>query len=347
MDGVLVDRILRKYGLQSSTIHAPNAGYRSKIQPITLKDGRCISIIMYKCEPGITTRIKNIHHVSRFLAKQGFPVREPFDERIMQIETPTQARYAAIYTYLPGRTIPWESYTKHHIKLLGATLSNVHASLRSCPPARLQVNIAAREYQQINEKMREYFTRTKTQNALKTKLGIEIRTDMFRNFEGLLGVCEREPEQQMLHMDFVRSNILFGDNPHEDDLSSITGILDLEKTAYGVRAFDISRTLGFLLVDCKYKTASKIRKYFLQSGYGKRGADVLDKRTRDLSEQLLGLFLMHDFYKFLRHNPYEYLEQNDHFRRTKDILYRQGLIVNASLADRYSSNHATILTNKE
>lgn len=346
MDGVLVDRILREYGLQGSTVHTPNAGYRSKIQPVTLKDGNCISIIMYKREPGITTRIKNIHHVSRFLAKEGFPVREPFDERILQIKTPTQARYAAIYTYLPGRTIPWESYTKHHIKLLGATLSNVHASLRSCPASKLQVNVAAREYQQINERMREYFNHAKTQNALEAKLGLGVNSDIFNNFESLLEVCEREPGQQMLHMDFVRSNILFGDNPHQDDPSSITGILDLEKTSYGIRAFDISRTLAFLLVDCKYKTEIKIRKYFLQSGYGKRGADVLDERTRHLSEQLLGLFLMHDFYKFLRHNPYEFLEQNEHFRRTKDILHQRGLIADTQPVERHSSNRATILTNK-
>ncbi len=51
-----------------------------------------------------------------------------------------------------------------------------------------------------------------------------------------------------------------------------------------------------------------------------KGADY------DLLEVLVDLFLFYDFYKFLRHNPYESLTDNEHFIRTKAILLRQGLI---------------------
>ncbi len=71
----------------------------------------------------------------------------------------------------------------------------------------------------------------------------------------------------LLHMDFVRGNILYSQN-HE---LRISGILDFEKAAYGSPLFDIARTYAFLLVDCKYKSEKEIGKYFLRSGYIKRG----------------------------------------------------------------------------
>jgi hypothetical protein len=133
-------------------------------------------------------------------------------------------------------------------------------------------------------------------------------------------------------MDFVRSNILFDDTDTSNALA-ITGILDFEKTAQGNPVFDIARTLAFLLVDCKYKPADKVRKYFLRSGYIKRGAStfqdiyITDHNGKvNVLEQLLDVFLMHDFYKFLRHNPYESLESNEHFMRTRDMLVQRGFV---------------------
>ncbi len=41
---------------------------------------------------------------------------------------------------------------------------------------------------------------------------------------------------------------------------------------------------------------------------------------------LIGFFLLHDFHKFLKHTPYESLEQNHHFVRTRDILIDYGML---------------------
>jgi Ser/Thr protein kinase RdoA (MazF antagonist) len=125
------------------------------------------------------------------------------------------------------------------------------------------------------------------------------------------------PSQQPLHMDFVRGNILFDDD-------KITGILDFEKASLGHVIMDVSRTLAFLLVDCKYKTPEKVRKYFLKSGYFKdTGGKIINLKLMDL---LIEMFLTYDFYKFLRHNPYESLLQNQHYLRTRDILINLGVI---------------------
>lgn len=120
-------------------------------------------------------------------------------------------------------------------------------------------------------------------------------------------------------MDFVRGNILFED-------TDISGILDFEKTASGHTIVDIARTLAFLLVDCKYKPYDKVDKYFLYSGYQKRGRSK-DIGNDDDRNQFVEMFLFYDLYKFLLHNPYESLRLNEHHVRTKDILVRYGVVL--------------------
>jgi len=127
-------------------------------------------------------------------------------------------------------------------------------------------------------------------------------------------------------MDFVRGNILFDEGVH------ITGVLDFEKASHGHPLFDIARTLAFLLVDCKYKTEAQVRKYFLLSGYNKRGTGdfKITAMNARLLEQLVELFLLYDFYKFLRHNPYEALPQNEHFVRTQALLLQRQLLAGSA-----------------
>ena len=175
--------------------------------------------------------------------------------------------------------------------------------------------------------MHKYFSDPLVANAMHTKLGLKVDDIVFTNNKKLIKIATKLPEQP-LHMDFVRSNVLFANNSHE-----ITGVLDFEKAVYGSPVFDIARTLAFLLVDCKYKTEAQVRKYFLQSGYNKYGRANfspitvrISNRTLDVLEEAINMFLFYDFYKFLRHNPYESLHANEHYIRTVNLLVSRGVI---------------------
>jgi Ser/Thr protein kinase RdoA (MazF antagonist) len=98
----------------------------------------------------------------------------------------------------------------------------------------------------------------------------------------------------------------------------IGGILDFEKAAIGPTVLDLARTLAFLIVDCKYKPPHQIIRYFINSGYCKRGNQPLPDMK--LLTTLVGMFLCLDLYQFLLHNPYESLEENEHFVRTKKMI---------------------------
>ncbi len=306
----LFSRILTHYGLPAATAAQPEKGYRNASHAFSLPSGQVLNFVLYKHEPGILVRIQNANRVANYLANQGFPARRTFDARILQLKAGTYVRYGALYEYLPGETIPWEAYTMAHLKLLGAAMSNMHALLAEQPQATLPGVID--ECQALLARIQGYFGEPGVQEALRAKLGLVLHippTD-FAQY--------KSHAQQPLHMDFVRGNILYNQTP------ALTGVLDFEKTAYGPVAFDIARTLAFLLVDCKYKTAGKVRKYFLQSGYNKRGQSSFAAHAS--LEPLIAFFLLHDFYKFLRHNPYESLRQNEHFVRTKMLLHNQGFI---------------------
>lgn len=321
-----VRRILRQYGLQAVTLYPVQKGYRNESHPVRLQDGRMINLILYKREPGIIRTIRCTNTVSLFLADHGFPVRAPLENRIIKVAAGDVSRCACLYSYLDGDTIPWEAYTQDHLKLLGQTMAEMHAALSEYGEPLLHV---ADEYAAIVTRMEHYFADYSVNQAVLSKLKLKVPDKVFTRFQHILMFCEKLPGQQALHMDFVRSNILFS----ADHKLRITGIIDFEKTAYGHPLFDIARTLAFLLVDCKYKPAIKVRKYFLYSGYQKRGRGRLEQimvRARDqkrlLLEELVDSFLLYDFYKFLRHNPYEFLAQNEHYVRTRDLLLQRGVI---------------------
>jgi hypothetical protein len=62
----------------------------------------------------------------------------------------------------------------------------------------------------------------------------------------------------------------------------------------------------------------------LHSGYEKRGKNKI--AYPELLDPLTSFFLFYDFYKFLLHNPYESLEKNEHYLRTKQYLLKIGLL---------------------
>lgn len=324
----VVPKALQAYGLDCQKILPAQKGYRNESYPVVLKNGNLANLIFYKREPGILDRIKNANAVSEFVASNGLPARRQLDRRTLALSWDRKVVYIGLYDYLPGSTIPWEAYSQKHIKLLGKIMSDMHAALRSMPVRGLPG--VSEEYAAIGARMIQYLSQSNVQKALAKKLNLKVDMFELKKLVGLIDKTKHLPSQQALHMDFVRSNILFEVEKGE---LAVSGILDFEKTATGHPIFDIARTLAFLLVDCKYKEQAKVRKYFLYSGYLRRGHSKLlnvklkaDGHQYDLREELIKFFLLHDFYKFLRHNPYEFLLQNEHFVRTRDILVQLNMI---------------------
>lgn len=210
-----------------------------------------------------------------------------------------------------------------HLKLLGKTMGDMHRQLQELPTANAPTVVD--EYTAIVARMRTYFADSNVELAMAQKLAVIIDHRLFGTFANLLDGCAGLPCQHMLHMDFVRGNILFDTKANAP---TITGVLDFEKTAVGHPLFDIARTYAFLLVDCTYKSPDQVRKYFLQSGYNRRSSSTftITAKNAQLLEQLANLFLLYDFYKFLRHNPYESLHANHHFVRTKEQLRTRKII---------------------
>ncbi len=308
MDDGVIGRVMQLYGISYKSVLAPQKGYRNSSYPIETDRG-ILNLILYKSEPDILARIKRTNHIGNFLAERGLPARQSFDNRILKVAGSAQTRYAGLYHYLPGTTISWEGYSMEHLKALGEVIGRMHASLKDYPE---ELPSVVGESLKLQKRMQSYLFQAGVQRALQKKLNLTVQPFSFTE---LLDELDRQPNQQALHMDFVRGNILF-------EGKVISGILDFEKAAFGSPTFDIARTLAFLLVDCKYKAELKVRKYFLQSGYIKRGGGDLPAEI----DQLVVFYLLHDFYKFLLHNPYENLPQNEHFVRTKDRLLGVGLI---------------------
>lgn len=320
----LIYRILRAYGIEPSQVWPPQKGYRNEAYPVMCDDGTMANLILYKREPGILDKIKAANAVSDYLHAQGFAARHTIDPRIIQLRAGSYRKYAALYAYLDGHTIPWEGYTQDHLKVVGKVMGDMHALLKNFTDYSLPD--VADEYLDIVGRMKTYFSDAPAQRALGSKLLLQVRPEIFETFTQLLTGSKLLPGKQALHMDFVRSNLLFQEDDGEFKVK-LSGVLDFEKAAYGHPLFDIARTLAFLLVDCKYKEPAKVRKYFLGGGYIKRGASTLPSKYMGMLDPLVDLFLFYDFYKFLRHNPYEALHDNEHFIRTVSLLIPRHLVV--------------------
>ncbi len=305
------------YGIEYKHIYDSQKGYRNEIWPVLSTDGKMLNVTFFKRESGIVGRINRADMVSKFLADNGIPARKRLDQRLLYLKSSTSITSICIYNYLPGNTIPWEAYTMSHIKQLGMTMSNMHSVLSNFHAENFPS--VYDEYINIIEQIRKYFSDDYIVVAVRKKLGISVDVSRLEKYSQLLRKKILKPTQQVLHMDFVRGNILF------DEKGNISGILDFEKTTIGHVVVDVARTLAFLLADCKYKPADKVYKYFLRSGYLKRGQTKVIGEKADL-EILVEMFLVYDLYKFMRHNPYEFLNQNEHYIRTRDILVSRGVI---------------------
>lgn len=318
----IVPDIIDKYGLDSTRIGNVQKGYRSESYPLLLSDGTTVNLLFYKHEIHILDRIKTADYVAGQAFASELPVRTRYDQRLLRIG---DRNYVGVYNYLPGTTISWEAYTKKHIKLVGWAMADLHTALKSLPAQRSR--LLSDEMMEQIDRMERYFRTPAVVDAIQQKLGVKIDTEQFDPLQKLIDYSAKSSGQQYLHMDMVRGNILFDEaRPNAkwqiDDIQ-LSGIIDFEKAAYGLPVCDVARTLAFLLVDCP-KPTDKIYKYFLDSGYHKRGGATLEHI--DLLPHFIRLFLIHDFYKFLKHTPYESLHDNYHYNRTRDILKTYGII---------------------
>ncbi len=300
-------------------IGEPKSGYRNKSYKILLTNNQTINFLLLKDEKNINTRIELSNIISDYLASTNFPSRKSlFNSRIFKLnDKKGQIRYGCFYNYLNGNTIPWDGYASKHIKNLGGKMGEMHGILDNSE--ELIVNSLPEEIviQQGNlDRMAIYFSDDNVINALRSKLNLAINFELlsFHNLFNLFHFTEK----QVLHMDFVRGNILF------DESANITGVLDFEKVSFGPRIFDIARTLSFLIIDCKYINDAKVRLYFLINGYKKRGNNLLPDIK--LLNHLILYFLIYDFYKFLKYNPYESLLLNEHFLRTREYLLKYKIL---------------------
>ncbi len=317
----LLRRVIMSYGLDFRSLVTVISGYRNVSHIVETNQGLC-NLILYKHEPRIVDLIHRVNVMGRYLHDCGMPVRVPADERIVQLQSQTVTRYGCLYHHLPGETIAWEMYSMKHLKLLGWALGDIHRALVDYPERLPDVRI---EYQTIVMTMRQYFRRHDVALAMADKLKLSCRDHVFTWCDAAV-VDHPDLPTCALHMDFVRGNVLFRparNGRYRLGTLELSGILDLEKAACGPREFDIARTLAFLLVD-SVKPPDKIIKYFIDSGYYKRGQ--AGSLRQEWVDQLISVFLLYDFYKFLRDNPYESLQKNHHFVRTRDILVQRQML---------------------
>ncbi|MCL2038171.1 phosphotransferase [Candidatus Saccharibacteria bacterium] len=325
----LVVRALLQYGVCPQKVFPRQSGYRNKSFRVSTAE-RDLNLIFFKREPGILERINRADAVSEFVAAKGLPVRRLHDQRTLELRGQNTISYARLYNFLPGATIAWELYTMKHIKLLGQAMSDLHAVLEK---STISLPSAAKRCEELNRRMEEYFSQPNVCRAMAEKLKLDFDDKIFNFFSMAIHKADQSGEQIPLHLDLVRGNVLYNESSGDDrwqiDDLALSGIIDFENVARGSALFDLARTYAFLLVDCAHKTPEKIYKYLIISGYNKRGMRQIEitRSNETILQNLTRFYLFYDFYKFLRHNPYESLAQNHHFCRTRDILIQKNMLV--------------------
>lgn len=323
-DGV-IQRAYAAFGFPDVSVGAALTGYRTTLYPATTQAGQRLNLLVHKREAGIVERIKRTQRIESALQDAGLPVRQHPDSRILRLNFGEQARYVTICSYLTGETIPWEAYTKKHIKLLGWALAAQHQAMKELDTAAFPS--VYDEYRRHISDIERYVASPAVARALRDKLGLSIDSSVFEQMRQYIDLQSSKPGQQLLHMDFVRGNVLFatgGASGFTIGDVSLSGVIDFEKAAVGRVSFDMARTFAFLLADCSAKTEAQLRRYFIDSGYVKRGGGVMPAAIE--LEPAIDLHLLHDLHAFLRHNPYESLHENYHFTRTRDILVDRKMV---------------------
>src|SRR4030088_3203077 len=96
-----------------------------------------------------------------------------------------------------------------HMKLLGQSMSSLHSALREFRTSDLPA--ITDEYSVILQHMQVYFSDSSVTGTLKHKLGLVIKPQKLKWLEVVVQAASMVSDQRYhaLHMDFVRSNVLF------------------------------------------------------------------------------------------------------------------------------------------
>ncbi|MCL2095256.1 phosphotransferase [Candidatus Saccharibacteria bacterium] len=312
----------------SIEIGEPMRGYRN----LSYKVGDDMNLIIAKREEWVIRRLDLADWYGDYAAKKGLATRKRVGRGTAILKSPKTGReagYARLYNYLPGETIPWEAWSMKHVKLLGWAMGDLHRVWRTSPENMYTLPDAIDGLVELMGQIQKYLTQEEVVRALEVKLGVKMfgRAPDFFVKTGMGLDNLRELPKQPLHLDLVRGNVLFREAKKSVDAKwvmdgvELSGIIDFEKVAKGPVVLDLARTYAFLMADCN-KPPVKIAKYLCYDGYYKRS---VSKRIV-IPSWLTNLYLLHDFYKFLRHNPYESLEENYHYKRTRDILKERGVL---------------------
>jgi len=318
------------YHLKNVKLEILDGGYRNQCYKVICERGEYVFII-YKREADTLKTIRAAHMVANELYKKGFPSRVPIQtntsRNIIRIKRQDGFHNGALYPFLSGTTIPWEAYTRRHLKSMGKVISDMHYTLKPFKNLKCKIKNWSDFTESEIKRMQVYLKGVET--WIEKKLHVSLNWKFIKKvFKEIITQTKSYPHN-ILHYDFVRGNILFSHRLDKHiDIYPITGIIDFEKVCFGPEIADIARTLAFLIVDCKYKSERMVRKRFLFSGYEKRGKNALSfsEKQQEVLEQLLNFFWLRDFWKFLVHNPYEDLYLNEHYLRTRDKLTQRKLL---------------------
>jgi Ser/Thr protein kinase RdoA (MazF antagonist) len=304
-----------------------NQGYMNFVCHIDVqkeKSKKSYVLIFYN-----SNRYEGIYQASQYLNEANIPTRTAYEnskgELITEIELDGTKRLIGLYNFLPGKTIPWEAYTRRHLHSLGREMAKIH-NIWSKYRNKTQYIPHWKQYLEVDsERLLSYLLKNKEVINKKLSINIDIK-EIQKLTEELLEESQNKKEQ-LIHADFVRSNILF-DNKKIGEYYEITGILDFEKVIYAPLEVDLGRTLAFLIVDCKYKDQKEVEKRFLKEGYMEEieNTQVKENIIGGGLKQYMLYFWVRDFWKLLQCNPYEDLNKNEHYIRTIEILINQNIL---------------------
>ncbi len=314
----LLNNLSNTYGLEfTQIISHSEKGYRNK-NLILKTESHNYNLVIYKREESILRTIKNTNHFYEYLNSNNIPTRKVIRTKnkkdIIVLKSNNLNYYASLYSYIEGNTLPWEGWNKSHLKTIGYTLALIH-SFKTPEKLTYLNNVIDIEIEHLNI-MQTYFSNKDVSRALSTKLKLLVNKDYLESFYSTFTTLRSKKSVSLLHMDLVRGNVIWNNK-------NLAGIIDGEKVCNGLPIFEVARTFSFLLVDCKYKSAKEVFKYFLVKGYLKERKLF----NGEFLQTLVDFYLIYDFYKFLKHSPYESLEKNEHFLRTRFILLKRKILI--------------------